>query len=379
MTMERVAEFSEAYQKRHELAQEWKDQGKRVFGVLYGKVPEEILSAADIVPVQLVEDREHASYVSGKPSLDRFYCDFVVNLWGQGLKGIYDYLDGIVMYDACEAAKVLAGVWFLRKKVPFFYWYPCSEETKEGARIFHQKEMNQFKARIEEFAGRRISSDDLSKAIRTYNENRSLMKRLYQARREDPSLISEREFFEVFQAGLVMPKEQHSRMVYKLLERIVSEASPKKKPGPRLFLSCVISEECISSETDLVSMVEELGGEIVSDDLLFGPRYYWEPTPLTKEPMEDLLDRYIGGMPMPFKSKSEQWTELLVEEARRQKVQGAIVVIPKYCTLYLWDYPFLQSRFEKAGIKTLVIEGQENIPQARTLTRIEAFLETLAH
>jgi benzoyl-CoA reductase/2-hydroxyglutaryl-CoA dehydratase subunit BcrC/BadD/HgdB len=125
-------------------------------------------------------------------------------------------------------------------------------------------------------------------------------------------------------------------------------------------------------------MLEELGAEVVSEDLCFGPRYYWEPVPMENDPMSALVDRYIGGMPMPFKTNSEQRMELLITEAQKHGVQGAIILIPKFCTVYLWDYPYLRLKLEEKGISTLMIEGQENIPEARTRTRIEAFLETLS-
>jgi len=98
---------------------------------------------------------------------------------------------------------------------------------------------------------------------------------------------------------------------------------------------------------------------------------------LESEPIAALVSRYLGGMPMPFKTRSNQWTDLLLAEAKRQRAQGAIFVIPKYCTPYLWDYPYLESRLTEIGVRTLMLEGEEHIPEARARTRIEAFLETL--
>lgn len=372
-----VSKFSETYHKRHDRAREWRLQGKRIFGLLYGHTPEEILYAADIIPIQLVEDGIGKSYSAAKSYLEQFYCHFAVNLLGQTLLGDYDYLDGVIVYDACETAKVLVGLWSLHAKPQFFYWAPCTEETTGGAKRFYRSELDRLKKQIEDFTGKEISRERLTSAIETYNENRALMRRLYEIKYEKPGVLSERAFFDVFQAGLILPKEEHSRLVHQLLAEISAEAA-KPKQGPRLLLSCVISEDCIASEADIVSTIEELGGQIVCDDLCFGPRYYWELTKPADDPMDALVDRYLGGLPMPFKARSEQWTELMIAEAQKKGAQGAVIVIPQYCTPYLWDYPYLKSKLKEKGISTLALEGEENIPAARTRTRIEAFLETLA-
>lgn len=376
MNAEIGAEFIEVYEKRHELAKEWKRQGRKIFGIFYGDVPEEILSAAGIIPVQLTKDEEHGFSLTGKTHFGEFYCDIVSNILGQVLRGVYDYLDGVVISDACETAKVFAGVWDVNLKPSFLYWLPTCSQRSEGARIFYVKELTQFKKTIGEFIGQEISVDGLSRAIEAYDENRKLMKQLYEIIHNSSAAISERTMVDIFKAGLVLPKEEHNKMLQKFLNRILPEPN-KRRNAPRLFLSTVLFEDCISKITDIISMIEDFGGKIVSSDLLLGPRYSWDRCKATDDALNSLVDRYLGRAHMPFKATSDVWIEPLLAEAKKSNAEGAIFVIPKYCTVYLWEFPYVQSEFEKKGIRVLMLESEEGIPEARTRTRVEAFLESL--
>ena len=53
-----LSEFQDVYQNRHEVAKQWKQTGRRVFGYYYSPVPEELMYAAGILPVQIIGSME---------------------------------------------------------------------------------------------------------------------------------------------------------------------------------------------------------------------------------------------------------------------------------------------------------------------------------
>ena len=104
-----ISGFQQAFANRHELARGWKKEGKKVLGYVYSHVPQELIYAAGIIPVQLVEGEDERAEELGEQYFPDFYCDYVSCCLGQGLSGEYDYLDGVVFPDACETIRGLAG------------------------------------------------------------------------------------------------------------------------------------------------------------------------------------------------------------------------------------------------------------------------------
>ena len=93
-----VHEFEEIYNNRHKIAQTAKQDGQKIIGYFSDYVPEEIISAAGILPVWVTGN---GSTVTKAPSyLPSFFCSYFRDAFESGLKGEYNYLDGIVISKA---------------------------------------------------------------------------------------------------------------------------------------------------------------------------------------------------------------------------------------------------------------------------------------
>lgn len=370
-----ISKFTEAYDNRHLLARKWKKEGKKIFGYLYSFVPEEIIYAAGIVPVQLTESEEKAATSKGETFMPEYFCDFVHSCLGQGVDGVYNYLDGIVIPDACVPFRTLAEIWNIHVKTPFFYYLSYPSEAYDGSRAFLLAEFSKLKKSIEKFCGKEISHQSLRSAIEVYNENRNLLKRLYELRQKNNPPLSGSEFFEVFKAGLVVPKEEHNKMLKELLTQLPAQG--KKSAGKRLMVSAPIFEEVTFTRPNFIKAIEELGGEIVADDLTIGFRYYWEPVKVQPNLMEAIVDRYLGKVPIAFKIPVDVRAELFLNEALQHRVKGAILFIPKYCESSDFQAPLIEEKFKEKGIPTLELESTSEMPEPPLRTRIQAFLEML--
>lgn len=370
-----VTEFREIFEKRHLIAEDWKQKGKKVFGYIYSFVPEELVYAAGILPVQLTEG-EPATVTTGEFYLPEFFCDFVHSCLGQGMEGKYEYLDGMIVPDACSSLRALGELWQLHIKTRFFYFlgYPC--EANEVTRTFYLKELSRLRELIEDFCGTRISDKSLHQAIGVYNENRELLRRLYELRLKDSPPLSGSQIFDVVKAGLVMPKEEHNKMLKVLLAQL-ARVERKTKDKVRLMVSAFIFEECTRKELNFISLIEKSGAEVVYDDLTEGPRYFGQPVNPKLPPLEAIVERYLGNVPIPYRYSSELQAERHVYQALRYQVKGAIFFLPKYCFSSFFTQNLVEQKFKERGIPILTLESTADMSEGPLKTRSEAFIEMI--
>ncbi|MFC1919260.1 2-hydroxyacyl-CoA dehydratase subunit D [Chloroflexota bacterium] len=375
--MDIIPEFQKIYTNRHTIARnKKKEEGKKVAGCLYSLVPEEMVHAAGMVPIQVTEGEEGSSFISGRSLLPDFYCDFMHSCLGQVQDRSYDYLDALISSDGCGPMRELAGLWKLSSGVPFFMHLTVPRDNNAESRIFHKEQLTRLKIMLEDCSGNGISDESLRSAIEVYNENRRLLRELYELRLQDKLPICGSELLDVVKAGLVMPKDEHNGMVAELLKEVSSNTG-KEKGEVRLMVSLLTFEECTSSSFNIVKMVEDLGSDVVYDDLCWGGRYSWDPVKQNGDPLEALTGSYIGRAPTAYKYSQTKRADKLLQEAERYRVDGAIFVIPLYCEAYCFQYAHISDRFKQQGIPNLLIESQAFMPVAPLRTRVEAFLEML--
>lgn len=372
--MDMVSKFKEAYQRRHQIARDWKKGGKKVFAYFYSAVPEELIYAAGILPVQFTGGEDEQMVFKGKTILPDFLCDYSQSILGQALDGVYDYLDGLVISDACATVRSLMRAWTEHLNTPYYYYLnPPYQPTEEG-RAYYTKELTRFRKSMEDFCGKEISEKSLRSAIKVYDQNRRLMKKLYGLREQGDVPLSGSQVLEVMRAGLIMPKEEHNQMLRQLLQELPRNG---KKRGIPLFLSMFIFEYCTTEHFNLVKMLEEMGGDVVADDFCWGPRYYWEPVGLKAAPMEAILERYLGKVPSGYRYPLQPRMDWLLQQVKKHRVRGAIFVIPKYCHPYLFEYPYIERSLKENGIATLFLESEGAMPREPIRVRLQAFLEML--
>ena len=139
---------------------------------------------------------------------------------GQGISGVYKYLDGVIFNDACSQVKTVCEVWVERWMPPFFEFMMIPDQQDEASIRFYVASLEVLKKCIEKFIGKGITDDAIKNAVEVYNENRRLVKKLYEMRLVDNPPILGSQVFKVMKAGLVMPKDQHNKMLAELLEEI---------------------------------------------------------------------------------------------------------------------------------------------------------------
>ena len=130
----------------------------------------------------------------------------------------------------------------------------------------------------------------------------------------------------------------------------------------------------------LLDIFDELGLQIVADDVAAESRQYRTDTPDGLAPLDALSEKFARmGLCSVLYDPKKQRVEHIVETAKGSGAKGVVVVLTKFCDPEEFDYPIVKKACTAAGIPVALIEvdrQMEDFEQARTM--LEAFRETLA-
>jgi len=194
-----LARAKEIYQDRAHRAKELKAEGKKVMGYLCIYPVLEMLTALDIVPYRIFGDMREP-ITKADACLPTVVCPFIRSALDLGLKGKYDFLDGVVMAHVCDVAEKTAHIWHIYQNPPYFHFIDTPHTVHKAAVGQHKELLKDFQKTLESFTGKELSSERLKEAIKVHNEQRALVRELYDLRKPDPPLISGTETLQVMVA-----------------------------------------------------------------------------------------------------------------------------------------------------------------------------------
>lgn len=352
---------------------ELKQQGKKVFGWLCTYVPEEVIHAAGILPVRITGYSQEVELEDGNAYLYINNCSFSRSCLQMGLRGEYDYLDGVVAGSTCDGARRLFDLWVHYIKTPFHHILTVPRKYTERAHSLYHEQVTMFKQHLEQHFGIEITDAKLLQSIQVYNESRELLRKLYELRKLDRPPITGAETMEVLNASFRMPKELFNHYLSQLLVELA--ASGIEHPSrARLMVT-----GSVMNNPEFIRSIEELGGLVVTDELCTSTRYWSDPVVLDgRSPLEAISRRYLSNFPCARMVPSSGRFDRILQLVREYQVDGVISQIIRYCVPYAHDLPLITERLKQIGIPTLALDveyGTSGSGQIRT--RVQAFLEML--
>ena len=372
MVTEVFETFREWIDNRHEYARAWKERTEnKVVGYFCTYVPEEILYAANVLPVRILGSHEPPTVT--EPYIFAMYCHLCRDCLAQGLKGRFDYVDGIVEGQSCLHLRQAFNAWRLHIPTDFTHYIHVPHGVQNPHAILYlTQELAKFKKALEDWTGKKITKEDLDRGIRIMNRNRELMRRVYEYRKLDHPKITGLEAMEMVLSSQMVDKEEHSKLLEKLLEELPNRKLDRD-PGIRLMI--------IGSEDDdrvFMKNVEALGATFVIDEHCTGSRYFWDNVAPHEDRLFAIASRYVKRIPCP----SKDWPELTrvehsVNLAKEFKVQGTLVIQNKFCDPHGIEIPPLREALKSVGVETYPLEFDVTVPWGQFRTRVEAFLEAL--
>lgn len=374
---------ADVYYKDYGLrARELKASGQKIIGYLSALGPIEILTAAGVVPLRLKGTVSEA-ITRGDAYMETIVCPFVRNVFDAAVKGKYDFLDGMVLPHQCDSIDRTNDVWSFNLKLPYWHFLNVPHLTDDASIEFMKEILRVFVKSLENFTGRKITDQAIVEAIKAHNENRRLMRELYELRKSETPSISGVEMVKVLVAAMSVPVDESSELIRGVTSEVKERTLPAQDKSTRIMLvGDQIDDEAI------MNAIEGAGARLVMDDLSIGSKMYWNDVEVTADPLQGIAERYLRKLKIPttFVGSGETYQEILEERyghLKRHisdfKVSGVILLIYKYCDPYGFEVPAMKSFIESTGVPVLYLEDEYSTSTlARLKTRIEAFLEMIS-
>lgn len=291
-----------------------------------------------------------------------------------GLRGEYDYLDGVVAGSTCDGARRLFDLWHYYIKTSFHHVLTVPRKFTERAHELYYSQVRQLKEYLEQFLGTEITDAQLRQSLALYNESRALLERLYELRKRDEPPITGAETMEVLNASFRMPKELFNEWLRELLDEL---AGSSLSHGSRARLMVIGS---VMNNPEFFRSIEEQGGLVVTDELCTSTRYWSDPVVLdgAKSPLEAISRRYLDNFPCARMQPSAERFNRVLKLTRDFRVEGVISQIIRYCVTYAHDLPLLSEVLKAQGIPTLSLDVEYGTSGSGQIqTRVQAFLEMM--
>jgi benzoyl-CoA reductase/2-hydroxyglutaryl-CoA dehydratase subunit BcrC/BadD/HgdB len=310
-------------------------------------------------------------------------CSSDLNVFDSAVKGKFSFLDGMVLPHQCDSIDRTDDVWADALNLPYWHYLNVPHVTDDPSVEFMKEILRLLVGSLEKLTGRKITDDAIAKAVRAHNENRQLMRNLYELRKAEPPMISGVEMMKVLVAAMSLPVDESSTLIKSITEEAKKRQIHAGGKAPRIML---IGDQI--DDAAIIDAIEGAGAYLVMDDLSIGAKMYWGDVDETPDPVQGIAERYLRKLKIPttFVADGSTYQENL--EARfghikqyikEFKVDGAILFIYKYCDPYGFDVPAMKSFIEAGGTPVLYLEDEYSTSTlARVKPRIEAFLEIIA-
>lgn len=374
-----IEKFQEWYEKRHEYQKDYKERtGRKIVGYLCTYAPEEIFYAFDVLPVRILGSHEPQDVT--EPHIFGMFCPFCRDVLAQGLKGKYDYLDGIMISQSCLHLRQAFTSWELHKNPGWSYYLPMPNHVQSKRAVpFLMEEYKLLIKKLQELTGKTITDEDMKRGIQIVNKARRAMKDIYEFRKQENPPITGAEAMYMTCAYFFTDAVEFTEVAEKVKEELKTRKLDRD-PGKRIML--------IGSENDdieYIKMIETLGEResvgctVVIEEHCTTTRTIWDEVDESiDDPMRAIAERYVYRTPCPSKDWPNRGRlDVILNFAKEYNADGAIVIQQKFCDPHECDIPFIRKHLEKNGIPTYFLEFDVTVAAGPFAIRTEAFLETL--
>jgi len=378
-----------------QLAEERK-AGKKIVGTFCLFVPDEIIFAAGADRVILCGGKNDTVSIA-EQFLPRNICPLVKSSFGSiannGCSGInscshFSMVDLIVAENTCDSKKKMYEL--LGDYIPTYVIdLPQNPDSPEALNYF-LRELEKFKKAMEQHTGNKITVEQLIGEIRSSNEIRKLLHRLYALRKTDFPLISGLDVLKIMQKQYFLSPVDFKKYLCIILEEAEQIRMDKEKSDlgsdrdleenlkprkPRIMISgCPMS----GGNTKVPEIIENKGGIIVAEESCTGTRSFWDPIDEDKDPMLALAERYLK-IPCSCMSPNKRRIDNILKLVKEFKVEGVVYYTLQFCHGYNIEKYKIQQALKQAGIPMLAIETDYSDSDIEQIgLRVDAFLEMLS-
>lgn len=344
--------------------------GRKVLAVLPVHHPKELLTALDVLAVELWgPPGPPRGHDAGR--VQSYVCPVVRNALAFLASGGADAADGVLFPHTCDSLQQLAtlaadfGGW---TKAAFTFQHPKGP-PRESSHTYLDAELRSLVRELESFTGRQLESARLEAALRLHDEIDELRAALLDA--GDRLAMSDVELYALLRRGeWLWPAEHLSEL---RAARGAIQGAPARSGVPVLVTGYVPEPGA------LLDVLARAGAYVAADDYAAVGRRVVRSRG-GAEGWARVLERYWSAPPCPTRS-ADQPARMrhLGELLDRSGARGVLVHGVKFCEPELFDVPAIRATFAARGVPVLVLETElEGELSGQATTRVEAFVEMLS-
>ncbi|GAA0291894.1 benzoyl-CoA reductase subunit C [Rhodovulum strictum] len=350
-------------------ARAWKaaEPGRKVVGFLPVYAPLELIHAAGCLPLGIFGGGDRMEVIHGDAFYQSYICRIPRSTVELGLTGRLDFVDGMIFPFVCDVIRNLSGMW----KIMFpdvwtkFFDTPQNFDPEVGG-AYYAEELQEMREGLERLTGRPVTDAALRTSIALYNENRRLVRAVYDFRAEAPWKAPASEVYLLMRAGLLMPVEEHNEM----LAAWLAAASAEDRPRRDNVRIAIYGSFCEQPPLNLIKSIEMAGCYVVEDDYALVNRFLTEDVPADGDPVQALALAYLTHSvetSCKYVPREEDKGRFHIAQIRKARAEGVIYASPSFCDPALLDRPMIAHRLTEAGIPHISFKYAENSGQMQPI------------
>lgn len=353
---------------------EWKSSGGKIIGLLYNLVPEEIVTAAGILPYRLRAVDSNSS-VLADARFSEVNCSLVRHYYDHAARGGFHFLDGLVASNACDHERRLYDNWTAALGIDYGYFMRFPKKAGAEQVENYLSQLVKFRESIEAAFGVEITDAKLRAAITLHNETRRLQRELYELRRLPNPPITGAEVLSVMMAATSMPRDKYNAVLGELIEDC------KRSEGHTDYK---LRAFVYGGEFDSVSFLEMVEGQgvlVVGDSLGFGYRAAFSDIGDTGDPLYDIAYNLVMERPAEPRIFGTADSRQDFVRDQMEEFGASAVILPHLPMCDFWGFEKHNfDAYAKANNIPVLSLSVEYLfgDTGQMKTRVQAFVETFS-
>ena len=370
-------EFKEISEHPYRVLTQYKQEGKKVIGVLPYYAPVELVVAAGMVPMG-IWGSNNKTISMAKEYCATFYCTIAQLALEMLLDGTLDQLDGVITPTICDTLRPMSQNIrvAMSKKLPcIFLAHPQNRRPSFGLQ-FTMDQYNHVKAELEKISGAPITDEALRGAIKVMNRNRAARREFVKLAGQHPEAISAVNRSAALRAAWFMEPVAYAEKLEALNAELAALPASQWK-GRKVVTSGIICDN-----PKLLQIFDDNQIAIVADDVAHESRPIRVDAAETGDPMmalaQQFADQDYDVLLYDEHSSKNRRADFVVDMVKKSGAQGLVLFMQQFCDPEEMEYPYLKKALDDAGIPHIKLGIDQQMRDfGQASTAIQAFADVL--
>ena len=375
----KIQEFSAIAANPAAQLKKFKDEGKKVVGVLPYYAPEELVYAAGMVPMGIWGSNDK-TVVRSKEYCATFYCTIAQLALEMLLDGTMDQLDALITPTICDTLRPMSQNFRVAvgSKIPcIFLAHPQNRFADWGVE-FCKDQYRSVLEKLAFLAGHDVTNKDILKAIKVYNASRAARREFVKLANEHCDVVNPIQRSAVLKASYFMLKDEYTEKLVALNEEL------KALPAANWKGTKVVTSGIICDNPKLLQIFIDNNIAIAADDVAHESRSFRFDAPENVEDGLLALAMQFSSMDYDIllydkNSNQNRRAEDVVAKVKESGAQGLVLFMQQFCDPEEMEYPYLKKALDAANIPHIKLGVDQQMRDfGQAATAIEAFADVLS-